>query len=272
MLTDESAALPALAREAPARRTPSWPQGRLLLYPASLIGGLILWQVVAVPFSPLIFPPPTAVFRRFFEMVGSGELTAALWGSLGTLLVGFGLAVAIGFPVGIALGRIRALSIASEPVIDAIYAIPPVALVPFLIIWFGLYVQSQIALVFIMAVFEIVITMRAGTRTVPPRLLEAARSFGFGEFSVLRKIVLPATLPFAVTALRIGFVRALNGMITAQLLLAATDLGALMKQEMQRFDTAGLLALVAMLSLIGLLGQEGLKLLETRLMPWHIRS
>ncbi len=271
MLTG-AGSIQALAIPARRRRARAWPQRRLLLYPVSLIGGLILWQIAAAPFSPLVFPPPTAVFLRFFEMFGSGDLAAALWGSLGTFLLGFGLAIAVGFPVGLALGRIRALSVASEPVINAIYAVPPVALVPFLIIWFGLYAQSEIALVFIMAVFEIVITMRAGTRTVEPRLLEAARSFGFGEFAVLRKIVLPATLPFAVTALRIGFVRALNGMITAQLLLAATNLGALMKQNMQRFDTAGLLALVVLLSMIGLLGQESLKLLETRLMPWHIRA
>jgi NitT/TauT family transport system permease protein len=271
MLTGESAVV-ALADQAPLRRPLAWPQARRLLYPASLLGGLLLWQAAATPFSPLVFPPPSSVFQRFFEMLGSGELLAALWDSLGALLAGFGLAVAIGFPLGVALGRVRALSVASEPVMNAIYAVPPAALVPFLIIWFGLYVQSQIALVFIMAVFEIVITMRAGTRTVETKLTDAARAFGCSGLAVLCKVVLPATLPFTLTALRIGFVRALNGMITAQLLLAATGLGALMKQNMQRFDTAGLLAIVALLSLIGLLVQEGLKRLELRLMPWHIRA
>jgi NitT/TauT family transport system permease protein len=271
MLTGEGSAI-ALADPVSALRPRAWPQARLLLYPASLIAGLLLWQAAAIPFSPLVFPPPTSVFRRFFEMLGSGELFAALWTSLGALLAGFGLAAAIGFPLGVALGRVRALSVASEPVMNAVYAVPPAALVPFLIIWFGLYVQSQIALIFIMAVFEIVITMRTGTRTVETRLTDAARAFGCSGFAVLRKVVLPASLPFVLTALRIGFVRALNGMITAQLLLAATGLGALMKQNMLRFDTAGLLAIVALLSLIGLLVQEGLKLLEGRLMPWHIRA
>jgi ABC-type nitrate/sulfonate/bicarbonate transport system permease component len=268
MLTGQGS-LHTLAQPVATRRPCPWPHTRALLYAASLLGGLVLWQAVATPFSALVFPSPILVAQRFVEMLASGEMLVALGASLGTLLLGFLLAIAIGFPLGLALGRSRALSVASEPVINAIYAVPPAALVPFLIIWFGLYVQSQIALVFIMAVFEIVITMRTGTRTVEKRLIDAARSFGCGQFIVLRKVILPATLPFALTALRIGFVRALNGMITAQLLLAATGLGALMKQNMQHFDTAGLLAIVVLLSLIGLLGQEGLKLLETRLLPWH---
>ncbi len=252
-------------------RFPAKVHRHLFAYAVSLAGGLAVWQLLAMQFSALIFPPPTRVLARLFDLIGSGTLPAALWGSLGVLLLGYGLAVLVGFPLGIALGRYRALSVASEPVINAIYAVPPVAMVPFLIIWFGLFLQAQVALVFVMAVFEIVITMRAGMRTIEPRYLDAARSFGAGPATILRAVVIPATLPYAMTALRIGFVRALNGTITAQLLLAASFIGALMKQSMLRFDTAGLLALVVLLSLIGLGVQEGLKTLEARLMPWHIR-
>jgi ABC-type nitrate/sulfonate/bicarbonate transport system permease component len=245
--------------------------GRSLAYAGSLIAGAVIWQLLSLQFSALILPPPLAVLNRLGALIASGALPAAIAGSLWVLLSGFGLAVLVGFPLGFALGRYRALAVASEPVINALYAIPPVAMVPFLIIWFGLFLQAQMALVFIMAVFEIVITMRAGTRTIDPRLLDAARSFGAGQGALLWKVVIPATLPYAMTALRIGFVRALNGVITAQLLLAASLLGGLMKQSMQRFDTAGLLALVALLSLAGLLVQEGMKFLEARLLPWHIR-
>ena len=267
MLTGEGAAHP-LANPLPVRRARRWPDTPLLIYPTSLLGGLVLWQAAAAPFSALVFPSPLAVARRFVEMLFSGELLTATWASLGALLLGFLLAILVGFPLGVALGRVRALSVACEPVINAIYALPPPA--PFLIIWLGLYVQSQIALVFVMTVFEIVITMRTGAQSVAPRLVDAARAFGCGRWAGLRKVVLPASLPFALTAVRIGFVRALNGLVTAQLLLAATGLGALMKQNMQRFDTAGLLAIVALLCIIGMLVQEGLKRLEARLLPWHI--
>ncbi len=270
MASDALAA--GVAQDDPAPARPRSGAGRhALAYAASLGFGLLVWQVLALRFSALILPPPSAVAWRLAELIASGALPAALWGSLGVLLSGFALAVAVGFPLGLALGRYRALSVAADPVINAIYAVPPVAMVPFLIIWFGLFLQAQVALVFLMAVFEIIVTMRAGLRTIDPRLLDAARSFGAGPWKVLRAVVIPATLPYAMTALRIGFVRSLNGMITAQLLLAASFLGAMMKQSMLRFDTAGLLALVVLLSLIGLAVQEGLKRLEARLMPWHIR-
>jgi NitT/TauT family transport system permease protein len=268
-LTPTTAALPPASR---SRGPAMWVRARPLYYAASLLGGLVIWQLAATQFSALILPPPITVLSHFTNLLIAGGLPTALWESLGTLLLGYGAAIVVGFPLGIALGKFRALSVATEPVINAIYAVPPVALVPFLIIWFGLFLQAQIALVFLMAVFEIVITMRAGTRTVEPRLIDAARSFGFGPGAVLRKVVLPATLPYAVTALRIGFVRALNGVITAQLLLATSAIGALMQQSMLRFDTAALLGLVVMLSLIGLVVQEAMKFLEARLMPWHIQQ
>lgn len=260
-----------MANDAAAGRVTIRIRRQVESYALSVVAGVAAWQLLAMQYSALIFPPPTKVLTRLFDFVLSGTLPAALWGSLGVLLAGYGLAILIGFPLGIALGRYRALSVASEPVINAIYAVPPVALVPFLIVWFGLFLKAQVALVFVMAVFEIVITMRAGMRTVEPRLVDAARSFGAGQAAILRAVVIPATLPYAMTALRIGFVRALNGTITSQLLLAASFVGALMKQSMLRFDTAGLMALVLLLSLIGLVVQEGLKLLEVRLMPWHTR-
>jgi ABC-type nitrate/sulfonate/bicarbonate transport system permease component len=244
----------------------------LLPWLASIIGGLVLWEIAALGMSALVLPPPTAVLAKLGAAFAGGALTQALLGSLGTLLLGFALAVAVGFPLGFALGRSRALAVAAEPVINAIYAVPPVAMVPFLIIWFGLFLEARVALIFLMALFEIVITLATGARTVEPRLIDAARSFGATRWQVTRSVVIPATLPFAVTALRIGFVRALNGMITAELLLAAANLGALMKESVTRFDSAGLLALVLLLGLIGLAVQEGMKALETRLLPWHIRS
>ena len=239
---------------------------------ASIIGGLLLWEFAALGVSTLVLPPPSLVLVKLAEIVSGGVLLTALAGSLTSLAIGFALAVAVGFPLGFALGRSRRLAVAAEPVINAIYSIPPVATVPFLIIWFGLFLQARVALIFLMALFEIVITLAAGARTVEPRLIDAARAFGATRWQVTRKVVIPATLPFAFTALRIGFVRALNGMITAELLLAAANIGALMKESVTRFDSAGLLALVLLLGLIGLAVQEGLKALEARLLPWHIRQ
>jgi len=141
--------------------------------------------------------------------------------------------------------------------------------VPFLVIWFGLFYPARVALVFLMCVFEILVTVAAGVRDVEPRLLEVGRSFGARRWALVGKVLVPAALPFLFTALRIGLVRGTNAMITAELFFAAVNLGALMKDSASRFDTAGLLAVVVALSGFGLVAQEALKALETRALPWR---
>src|SRR5690606_17633513 len=124
----------------------------------------------------------------------------------------------------------------------AIYAIPPVAFAPFLVVWFGLFLEARIALVFLMSFFDVLIVIIAGARDVRRSLVDVGRSFGATRSQQLRLIVLPALTPFFVAALRVGSARAINGMITAELLFAAVNLGSLMKRSTQQFDSAALLS------------------------------
>ncbi|MSP89205.1 MAG: ABC transporter permease [Alphaproteobacteria bacterium] len=243
----------------------------LPLMAASMVGGMILWEMAASGVSGVIFAPPSVVLARLAQDTLSGVLPMALLGSLAHLAVGFLLAVAVALPLGFAIGRSPPVAAMVEPVMNAIYAVPPVAMVPFLIIWFGLFYEARVALVFLMSVFEILVTVTVGARNVDPMLLQVGRSFGANRFRLVTVVMLPASLPFVFTALRVGLVRAINAMITAELFLAAVNLGALMKQSAQRFDMAGLLSLVVLLCLLGLAAQEGLKALESRLLPWHVR-
>ena len=132
--------------------------------------------------------------------------------------------------------------------------------------------KSKAALVFLMSFFEILVTVAAGVRNVEPGFLAVGRSFGADRWRLITRVMLPASLPFVFAGLRIGLVRAINAMITAELFLAAVNLGALMKHSAQRFDTAGLLAVIVLLCLVGLAAQAGLKSLEARLLPWHVRQ
>jgi len=243
----------------------------LALTAASILAGLALWQWAARDISRVIFAPPTAVLARLLSDLTSGALIAALAGSLGTLALGFLLAVAVGVPLGFAIGRNEKLAAMADPVLNAIYAIPPVAMVPFLIISFGLFLEARVALVFLMSFYEILVTVAAGARNVDPTLLAVGRSFGTSRGRMVTRVMLPASLPFVFAALRVGLVRGINAMITAELFLAAVNLGAIMKRSAQQFDTAGLLAVIVLLCLVGLAAQEGLKALEARLLPWHVR-
>lgn len=259
------------ARLARPASSPAASAGVRLLYPLSIVAGLVLWEFWAQGLPEAILAPPSAVVTRLFEEVVSGTIPLAFLGSLGHLLLGYGLAVAVAVPLGFVMGRSRIAFHALDPLVNAVYAVPPVAFVPSLIIWFGLFFPGRVALVFLMCAFEILVTVTAGVRDVNPAFLDVGRSFGARRSVLLGKVVFPAALPFLFTALRIGMVRGINAMITAELFFAAVNLGALMKRSASRFDTTGLLAVIVLLSGFGLVAQEGLKALEARLLPWRVR-
>lgn len=236
----------------------------------SLCGGLLLWEFAVQGVSGFIFAPPSDVLLRLASDIGSGALPMALLRSLGHLAVGFVLAVVVAVPLGFAIGRSWKVAAMFDPVMSAIYAVPPVAFVPFIIIWFGLFFEARVALVFLMAFFELLVTVTAGARNIDPALLAVGRSFGANRARLIAHVMLPASLPFVFAGLRVGLVRALHGMISAELFLGAVNLGAMMKHSAHRFDVPGLLSIVLLLCLLGLISQEGLKALESRLLPWHV--
>ncbi len=242
------------------------------LYALSLAGGLVVWEVVASRFSRVVLSPPTAVAWHLFVHTRSLELPGLLFQSLGPALLGYVLAVLVALPLGFLMGRSEKACVMFDPIVNAIYSIPTVAFVPFIVIWFGLFFAARTALVFIMCVFDMLVTVAAGARDVSPNLMDVGRSFGADRKTLLRKVLLPASLPFLFTALRIGMVRAVIAMVTAELFFAAVNLGAYMQAAANRFDSAGLLAVLTILSVLGLLAQEGLKAVEARLLPWHVRD
>jgi ABC-type nitrate/sulfonate/bicarbonate transport system permease component len=238
---------------------------------ASILGGLIIWELVATQYSAFILPPPSAVLKRLLDPGFDAKLLPALWGALKHFAVGFGLAIAVAVPLGIAMGRSPRLNAMLDPVVSALYAIPAVAFVPFLIIWFGLFFESRVALVFIMAFPDMLIVIVAGVRDIKPNLFAVGRSFGASPLQVATKIMLPAMLPFLMTAFRVGIARAINGMITAELFLAAVNLGAMMKNSARTFDSTGLLTVVVVVALLGLLAQSLIAMLERQFLHWHLR-
>jgi NitT/TauT family transport system permease protein len=237
---------------------------------ASVAVVIATWQWGAGHVSGFLLPAPAEILDRFIDPKSFSRLVAALGQSLIQLGLGFALTLAVAVPLGILIGRSRVLTQMFEPVINAIYAIPPVAFVPFLIIWFGLFLQARVALVFLMSVFDVLVIMIAGARDVRGSLVDVGRSFGASHSQRLRLIVLPALLPFFFAALRVGSARAINGMITAELFFAAVNLGAIMKRATQNFDSATVLAVVLVVCLLGLIAQSAIKLLERRMLHWHL--
>lgn len=247
-------------------------QHRLPLYIASFCLGLAIWEIYARSLPGIVLAPPSSVVTRMVQGLLTGELSLALLNSLGALVLGYSLAILVGVPLGFMIGRSKRVSEIVEPVMTAIYAMPPVAFVPFIIIWFGLFFEARVALVFLMAIFEIVVTVATGMRTIDPNLIAVGRSFGASRLKLLRSVILPGALPFVFAAMRLGLVRAINGMITAELFFAAVNLGKVMKDAASRFDTSAILAVILLLCLLGLFSQELMKAVEARVMPWYIRK
>ncbi|MCK7616169.1 ABC transporter permease [Roseibium sediminicola] len=245
---------------------------KILPYAGSVILGLLLWQFAASFLPGVVFASPARVFEHLVGAFASGELPIRFAHSVQHMILGMLLALLVGIPVGMIMGRSETAFHMLNPVVTAIFSIPSVAFVPFLIIWFGIFFEARVALVFVMAVFDIIITVTAGARNIEPRIIQAAKSFGASRRLTFTRVLLPASLPFLMTALRIGAIRSVNGMITAELFFAAVNLGEYMEDASAAFDSAAMLSVVFCLALFGLLIQELIKYAETRLLPWHVRD
>ena len=243
-----------------------------LIYPASFLFGLLVWELVASQIPDVIFASPSAVLAHMYEATLSGELPSRFAGSLQHMIVGLLLALMVAVPLGFLMGRNETAFLMFDPVVNAIFSIPSIAFVPFLIIWFGVFFEGRVALVFVMCVFDILVTVAAGARNIEPKVIQVARSFAAGRRSMFFKVLMPASFPFLLTGFRIGTVRAVNAMITAELFFATVNLGEYMEDASAEFNAPAMLAVVFGLAVFGLGCQEGIKWLEGRLLPWHVRD
>jgi ABC-type nitrate/sulfonate/bicarbonate transport system permease component len=235
----------------------------------SVVVGLLVWELIGHLTSPVVFAPASAAFSYLLQQTLMGALPAAIVQSLLTLTVGFLLAAVVALPLGFLMGRVAWVHELLQPVLTVIYAVPPVAFIPFLIIWFGLFEQSRIAIVIIMCFFEMLVISMTGARSIDQRLLDVARSFVAPRARLWSAVLVPASMPFLLTALRIGFVRAVAGMITAELLLSPANLGKLLLNSAARFNTGGMLGIIVTVAVIGWVGQYGLRRLEQRVLRWE---
>ena len=202
-------------------------------------------------------------------MIESGELPRALADSMLALAVGFVLAAVAGTALGFAMGWSRLAGRTLNPYVSALYVVPIASLVPAIIVWFGLDLTARVLVIFLFAVFEIVLSAQAGVRNVDPVLVDVARTFGAAGRDVLRKVVLPASLPFVFVGLRMGASRALKGMVLAEMLFAVTGLGGLIIEHATAFRIDRVLVVVLTLALIGILLGAAVQAVERRVLSWR---
>lgn len=214
------------------------------------------------------FASPVEVFGALWSGLRDGAISGAFANSLVQFAAGLAIATLIAVPLGVLIGRSDVANRLFSPILNALFAIPSVAFVPFVVIWFGLFLEGRIAVVVIMAVFDMTLAVAAGARSIDPGVVNAARAFRITGVRRFTSIYVPASLPFILTALRVGVVRATNAMITAELFLASVNLGRVMQRASSNFDIATMMAVVFLVSIFGLLMQQLVRLLEGRLVGW----
>lgn len=173
----------------------------------AIVLGIILWQAVAIYIvqDPFILPGPADVLSAFVALLGKGTLLQDFAASLLHFAIGLGAALLIGIPIGIAMGWNRRFDAFLDPVIEILRPIPPLAWIPFAIVWFGLTAYSAGFVIFIGAVFPIVINTYSGFRSVPRVFVEAGKMLGCIKNSdLIRYIAFPAALPSVAAGIRIG--------------------------------------------------------------------
>lgn len=248
------------------------PGARWALRGASVAAILAAWQAYGSSINPVLLSDPAAVAVAFGDMVRDGTLPQALLDSLAVLGAGFGLGAVTGIVGGLAAGRSEILRALLDVPVSALYAVPAVALIPVIVLWFGFAATAKIVVVFLFTVFTVFINTLRGVREADPELAEVARSFCSGERRIWADLVLPSALPFIVTGLRLAVGRALIGVIVAEYYTSASlagGLGDLIQTNASNFDTARMFVPVVVIAALGVVLTALLELAERRLAPWR---
>jgi NitT/TauT family transport system permease protein len=253
---------PAEAR--PRRPLPSW-----IITTGSVAVLLSAWEFFGRDVNPVFGSYPSAIAEAAWQLARTGKLWTALLDSLRPFLLGYGLAILIGVPLGLVTGRFRTVEAAIGIYITAGYAMPLVALVPLLVLWLGLGFAVKVAIIFLMALFPICINTWLGVTAVPKSLIEVGKSFVAPDTVILRRIVLPATLPYIMAGIRLAVGRAVVAMVIAEFFTSISGLGAIIVTSANNFDTATMFVPIVFLMVMAIGLTYLIGAVERWVAPWQ---
>jgi NitT/TauT family transport system permease protein len=248
----------------PRRPLPSW-----VITIGSLVALLGAWEIFGRDINPVFGSYPSAIAEAGWELARTGKLWTALSDSLRPFLLGYALAIIIGVPIGLVTGRFRTVEAAIGIYITAGYAMPLVALVPLLILWLGLGFAVKVAVIFLMAVFPICINTWLGVTAVPKTLIEVGKSFVAPDSVILRRIILPATLPYIMAGIRLAVGRAVVAMVIAEFFTSISGLGAVIITSANNFDTATMFVPIVILMVMAIGLNYLIGAVERWVAPWQ---
>lgn len=231
---------------------------------------LLLWELaVAVDLlDERFFPPPSTIVQTFTEMVGSGELMDALKVSVGRLVVGFFMGAIPGLVVGLTMGLFLWPRVVLKPLVSALYPIPKTSILPLILLIFGLGEMSQYVIIASGVFFLLAVNTMVGVLTIPEAYLDVGRSFEVSSFNRFRTIALPGALPHVFSGAQLGLGLGIALLVVGEMLSARSGLGYLIWSSWQRFDVSEMYVGLIAISILGILSQIGLDLVQRIVTPW----
>ncbi|MCF8476151.1 MAG: ABC transporter permease [Pseudolabrys sp.] len=236
------------------------------------IGLLVVWEASVRVFDiPVFFlPPPTAVAQAFVDY--AGPIARNSWITLETTLIGFAMAVAFGLLLGLLVGWSRAIYAGLYPLMIGFNAIPKVALVPILVLWFGIGFVPAVLTAFLISFFPIVVNVATGLATIEPELEDVLKALGASKLDIMRKVGIPRTLPYFFGSLKIAITLAFVGSVISESVASNYGIGNLMLQAQAQFQVPLIFAGLVVLAIEGIAMYAAMAILERRMTGWAQRS
>jgi ABC-type nitrate/sulfonate/bicarbonate transport system permease component len=237
----------------------------------SFLAVALVWEIAAGTrfVNPLFFSQPSAVLATALTAIQTPTFWGDVSASVSEFLVGYTLAVTLGFVAGVVLGWFRRLALFFEPMVDGLNATPSLALMPLVLIWFGLGTSARVAIVLITTFVPVVLNVYTGVRTVDQGLLRVATSFGAAKGHLIRTVVVPSIAPFGFAGARIGVGRAVSGVVVSEFFAAQSGLAYRIFLDAQVLKTASVLFNALALTFLALGAFKAVGLVERRTLRWR---
>jgi NitT/TauT family transport system permease protein len=242
---------------------------------ARLVAGVAIlgaWEMAVRLWAPPYMAGPSGIALAIPRVIAEPAFWDAARLTLGAVLQGLAIAFVAGTLVGLAIGRIRSVDRMLQVYVSAFFAMPMVAILPLLTLWFGYSPDARLATVVFAAFFSVVVNVADGARAVPQEYLEVSRAFRGGAWSRIVEVILPSSIPYLLAGLRLAAGRGLIGAVVAEFFAAIPGLGYLILFQTRTFKHNEAFVAVAVLALAGVLFEFALRYATTRFLPWYRRG
>jgi len=230
----------------------------------------LVWELFARALAkPILLVPPTEVVSDLWNWSSSGDIVPHFKTTATELVCGYGIGMTTGLVLGFSMALLEPVRRSMRPLVVGINSAPALALAPLLLIWFGFGLTSKMLLVALVAVFPILVNTMTGINGADPELIDVARSFNTSRSKLVRKVRVPAALPFIFAGMQISITRATAAVFAAELFGASSGIGYTIFAASQTFDTARVFSGILVLSLLGITLTNLLTYFGNRATPWY---